>query len=521
MSPPVASPTSASVTKPADTALNAGVSTPFTGSWLHTYTTTNGTVSLQTSATDAVVVSRDIGAGHVVLIGTDYFTLGTGMDRVIANAVKLAQPAAAGNLPVAPPNTTAFVAGEWSGNLSVPFTANGVRLRATSGTIAGDSNIFDVGSATAPSSTAAVFSEDFESGTLNPSYWTVTGTGPYHTQVNSLYAPHAGTRHMTMDSTGGLARNEATLTVNLAGRTGAVLKFWAAGYGDEPNGPPTSPFTGGADFDGVAISADGTTWWEVQALRSLPSTYAQFTVDLDAAIAARGISYGSSFKIRFNQYDDNPLTTDGIVVDDILITANAPPTNLTFTIPPQVTEGAGTISGTINITPAPTSDLVLNLSSKSPAKITVPATVTIPAGQTTASLSLNVLDDSFVDGTKAVVITASGSGILETGTTIQVIDNDGGALGISLPATVAENAGAANGTLTLSVPPLLPMTVTLVSDNPAAAQVPTMISVPREPRAWISPSLFQTTLRSTAIRLHGLPQPWRLDPRDQQSPGAG
>ena len=82
-------PSTLSLTKPGDTPLNAGVTTPFDGSYISTYTGINGVVSLQ-SATDGnpVVFSRAVGAGRAIVIGTDFYTLGTGMDRVVANALR-------------------------------------------------------------------------------------------------------------------------------------------------------------------------------------------------------------------------------------------------------------------------------------------------------------------------------------------------------------------------------------------------------------------------------------------------
>jgi hypothetical protein len=473
---------SANVTKTTDTPLNAGVTTPFNASWVHSYSSTNGAISLQVATGQPIVLSRDIGTGRAVLIGTDYFTIGTGMDRVIGNAVALAQTAAPGTgLPVSPSIAGPFVGGQWSGNVSLPFVGASIRLRASDGPASGDSNLFSVGTATLPGNAETIFAEDFESGSLNPAFWTSTGTGTFRTQVTTQFSPHGGTRHMTMDNgtdSGAYTRNEATLTVNLAGRTGVKLRFWAAGYGDEPNGPPPAPFIGGADFDGVAMSADGNTWWEIQALRSLPSAYGEFLVDLDAAIAARGISYNSNFKIRFNQFDDFALTTDGIVVDDILISGFVPPNGLTINLPAQVNEGTGPVAGSISVSPAPVTDLVISLSSKSPSKVTVPATVTIPAGQTSAAFSITVLDDTFVDGPKHVIITGAATGFLETGVAVQIADNDGGTLTLGFPSTVAENAGVVTGSLTFSSPSLVPVIVSLSSNNPAALNVPATITVP-------------------------------------------
>lgn len=477
---PVSTPASATIAKVGDDRLNAGITAPFIGSSLHTYTTTNGLVSLRTTSNEPVVISRDVGAGHVVLIGTDFNTIGTGMDRVIANAVALGAVADR-TAPVSPARTGAFVEGEWTGNVDVPIAATSLQLRATSGVLVKDSNPFAVAAALPPSSAATVFSEDFESGVFS-SAWNRTGTGNFRTQITN-YSPHGGTRHMAMDEaldSGVYARNEVTLTLDLAGRTGVVLRFWAAQFGEEADGPPPSPFPStGANFDGVAISADGgNNWYEVQSLRTLTTTYTQLTVDLDAAIAARGLSYTGNFKIRFNQYDNFSLGTDGIGIDDISVTANVPPTGLALNLPSQVVEGAGGVTCTVSVPIALATDLILNLSSKSPAKVTAPPSVTIPAGQTSANFTMTVLDDTFVDGTKNVVITASGPGILETGATMQVLDNDGGALGLTLAAAVTENAGTVTGTVTLSAPTFIPLTVALVSSNPLVAQAPASVLVP-------------------------------------------
>jgi len=476
---PLSSPTTAPLSKSADTPLNSGINVPFTGSYLHTYSTTNGTVDLLTTSNEPVVISRNVGAGHVVMIGTDFYTLGTGMDRIIANAVAMAQPATFNNLPVSPAITPLFADGAWTGPISVPFTSPDVKIRATIGAETCDSNSFAVRSVTPPANRTPVFVETFESGSLNPSYWTSSGTGNFRTQVTSSYSPHAGSRHLTMDSTATAARNEVTLTLDLTGMTGVVLDFWAAGYNDEPSGPPPSPFTGGADFDGVAISADGTTWWEVQSLRSLPATYGEFTVDLDAAIAAHGIAYNSAFKIRFNQYDDFPLTTDGIVFDDITVTAAFPPSPLTLTIPTAATEGAGILTGSVSLAAPLPADLTVNLASEAASKITVQPSVIIPAGQSSVPFNLTILDDAFIDGEKIVGITAGAAGYTEAFASIRVVDNDGGTITLSLPASTAENSGSVTGSLTLSSPALASLTFQLESDSPLVAQPQSSVTVPR------------------------------------------
>jgi hypothetical protein len=118
------------------------------------------------------------------------------------------------------------------------------------------------------------------------------------------------------------ARNAVTLTYDLSGYVNVRLSFAALEYGDEPHEPPPSPFGDDAQFDGVAVSADGTNWYEVQDLRHLRSDrFTACNVDLDAALAQWGLSYGRAFKIRFCQYDNNPAPMDGIFLRRIELTA--------------------------------------------------------------------------------------------------------------------------------------------------------------------------------------------------------
>jgi hypothetical protein len=118
------------------------------------------------------------------------------------------------------------------------------------------------------------------------------------------------------------ARNTVTLIYDLSVFAALRLAFEAKEFGDEPHAPPSNPFSGDADFDGVAISADGVTWYEIQDLRNLRSDkFTAFDIDLDAAIATWGLAYNDQFRIRFCQYDNNPAPMDGIFLHNIELTS--------------------------------------------------------------------------------------------------------------------------------------------------------------------------------------------------------
>ena len=382
--------------------------------------------------------------------------------------------------PVRPSSTGSFARGVWSGLVSVPFAAPGVELIADDGGgHTGTSNDFAVKTATPPTGSGTIYSENFETVPLAGS-WVFTGTNDYQTQVTTSNTPHSGSRHLTMDSSGyGYSRNEATWTVDLAGISNVTLKFWAKEFSDLPDGPPASPFTDGADFDGVAISADGTKWYEVQSLRSLTSAWTQFTVNLDAAIASLGLTYNPTFKIRFNQYGDDFIPYCGIAVDDIEIVSAPSTYALRVTGPAQVSEGAAAVQFAVTLPFISPADAVVSLTSSAPAKLAVPAQVTVPAGCSIAYFSAQPLEDSLADGRKTVAITASNP-VFPTGSlSFLVLDNDQPVATFSAPTTnTVEGAGTLQGTVAIAIPAAAPLVFNVTSTDATAVSVPATVTIP-------------------------------------------
>jgi len=171
------------------------------------------------------------------------------------------------------------------------------------------------------------FVEDFESGTL-AGCWVVNATGAGRTVVATTNSPNGGAYHLLMDSSTSstYSLNELVLTIDLAGKSGLTLSFYCKGFADEPHVMP-GLFTGSSNSDGVAVSADGVNWYRAVDLASaVTGTYQRFDVDLDALCAASGISYNGAFKIKFQQYDNYPVATDGFAFDDISVDVPQPPT---------------------------------------------------------------------------------------------------------------------------------------------------------------------------------------------------
>ena len=123
----------ATLVQPAADPLNQEVKTPFVGHYIAQYSTTNGQVALQTLSGSAVVISRDLGAGRAVMIGTDYSTNRTEMDQVIANVMRGVEGRSDQAVAVKPRVSGYFGNGVWSGTLGVQNVSPSVVLHADDG----------------------------------------------------------------------------------------------------------------------------------------------------------------------------------------------------------------------------------------------------------------------------------------------------------------------------------------------------------------------------------------------------
>lgn len=124
---------------------------------------------------------------------------------------------------------------------------------------------------------------------------------------------------------------------------------------------------------------------------------------------------------------------DGVALDNVVISSTSASQTLTVAISPtSFAENAGSsaATGTVTVSQAPTTNLTVTLSSLDPTELTVPATVTILANQTTATFAVAAVDDALSDGTQSVVINASASGYTQGSATVSVTDNEVSLVGV-------------------------------------------------------------------------------------------
>ncbi|PWU11941.1 MAG: hypothetical protein C5B50_22285 [Verrucomicrobia bacterium] len=118
--------------------------------------------------------------------------------------------------------------------------------------------------------------------------------------------------------------------------------------------------------------------------------------------------------------------------------------------------------------------------------LSLPPTVSIPAGQTSASFPVNVVNDHVVHGPTVVSVRAFiadalvGAPIVATGVTnsITVIDDNGPALTMALASGSISDNGSTLGTIRCNFAPLTNLVVTLASTDTGTATVPSSITIP-------------------------------------------
>ncbi len=160
--------------------------------------------------------------------------------------------------------------------------------------------------------TSIPYTTGFELGQLDTFWCSTSSDIGGRILVSSQNTPHNGGYHMTMDTDniGTYSQNEATLGLKLAGETAVNLSFYYKEFGDE-NDPE----------DGLFLSDDaGANYVKVFDFTDDPTNYTLVLMNLSQLALANGLSLTDSFIVKFQQYDNYSVPTDGFAFDDINVT---------------------------------------------------------------------------------------------------------------------------------------------------------------------------------------------------------
>ena len=160
-----------------------------------------------------------------------------------------------------------------------------------------------------PENKGVIFKDDFESGTLNSTYWTTGGDNEWRVRVSNAYS-HSGSYSLLLDdyyNGGAYSHSYAILTLNLASYSNVHLRFWWREFYDENH-----------SGDGIFISNDGgVNWFKIFSFNGGPYSYTYEDINLTQAAQNAGISLTDNFKIKFQFYDNYSIASDGYSIDDV------------------------------------------------------------------------------------------------------------------------------------------------------------------------------------------------------------
>ncbi|HEY5176475.1 MAG TPA: PQQ-binding-like beta-propeller repeat protein [Terriglobales bacterium] len=212
-----------------------------------------------------------------------------------------------------------------------------------------------------------------------------------------------------------------------------------------------------------AVSTAGTSLWKEvlpveNGLNIVPMSRARFTPDgqtayIGTSIAGQsGIGYSYLYSV---QTGNSAVTLSSLTLNPTTVVGGAPST------------GTVTLSG-----PAPSGGAVVSLTSDNPSVARVPATVTVSAGQTTASFTATT---TAVSTATRVTITASyGTGRVSATLTV----NPPSLVSLTLVPTTVRGGTPSTGTVVLNGPaPAGGVVVRLSSSNPILVNVPSSVTV--------------------------------------------
>ncbi|QDU23851.1 RHS repeat domain-containing protein [Urbifossiella limnaea] len=186
-----------------------------------------------------------------------------------------------------------------------------------------------------------VAADGFESGDLGPAWSTYSSDAQGRVRVTGSSGTAAGAFALVMDRTpsGANTLNEAVWHVETPGVASPLLRFSHAQFNDEFTSIGTTPFTGHRNADGIAVSNDGVTWYPIW---SPPGQAAEAWVEYTLDVAARvGLAGGTldpaSYFVKFQQFDNFPVPTDGRGWDSIAVVGPGAADTTTFTVDPGQT----------------------------------------------------------------------------------------------------------------------------------------------------------------------------------------
>jgi len=217
-------------------------------------------------------------------------------------------------------------------------------------------------------------------------------------------------------------------------------------------------------------SLDGTNFALLGSPFVMTATGPMPQIDVSAIAALQNVADATTVTLRY--YASGQTTTGGwgfyspgtgqygLAIGGTLAASVLPALTLTVS-PTSFAETAAPPAATATVAiPQPVaSDLVVSLSSSDPTEASVPASVTITAGTTSANFQIQAVNDLLADGAQVLDLTASAAGYTSAAQSITVTD-DGDAPPSLAPGAIAFVGFNADGANDLAFVALVPIAAT-------------------------------------------------------------
>ena len=310
----------------------------------------------------------------------------------------------------------------------------------------------------------------------------------------------SGVRDVKYTINGGVTFTSAGATANVVTSTDgiATLAYWATDNSGNvsPVGSMTVRVDKTAPVTTITATPGATSTNVVIGGTDATSGIAGTFYSVDGAPA---VAYSGPITLDNGIHTVTAYSTDIAGNTEAVKTLALPLGSLsTVSVNPVSVNGGTAATGTVTLgSPAPAGGVVVALTSGSAAAV-VPASVTVPAGATTATFAISTTS---VVATTPAAITASSLGVSKTTTlTVNPVAVTFSTLTLS-PTSV--RGGRANSTATITLSAVTPtaLVVNLASSNTAAARVPLTATVPAGARTvtFTVTSVTGTTNRTTVI----------------------
>jgi hypothetical protein len=143
----------------------------------------------------------------------------------------------------------------------------------------------------------------------------------------------------------------------------------------------------------------------------------------------------------------------------------------------QINEG-NSIQGTVTRNTDTTEALTVTLINSDNSQLTIPTTVTIPIGSTSANFTITAVDDTLIELPKNYTVIATAQGFVSSSDTLAVLDNDAVTLSLSIETNnINENGGKILATVTRNIVTDTPLQVQLSSNDTTEATVPSTVII--------------------------------------------